>query len=169
MKTKINKQHRTRTVPEWWLAAALLQIPIEHDDGTWGPICTHEEAKKLTPFQIISLWHRDHWPIRQETAKALRMKPEEYDTHWNVAWRPITAHRRKTAEKDAPEIAKGRRISAAQEEMRRVLLGKAGQARGPASPPHPVLLKRRWPSRPIPGARLSPWKRKLNGKVERRP
>jgi hypothetical protein len=167
----MKKQARTRTVPEWWLAAALLQLRFEWPDGSVGPVASHEEAKLMTAAQVLELFEKDHYPIRQETAKALGMAPEEYHAHWNVVFRPITLHRRKTAKIDRPEIAKSDRIRAAHEETRRILLAKAGQTLiGDRPHPSKYVTKRRWPSRPMPGSKASGWRKPMNnGKAERRP
>jgi hypothetical protein len=75
-------------------AAALLAL---------GDI-PHEDAKKMTSDQIISLYHYDHHP---------RRKAEGGDDHpSNFTPRLIADHRRKTAEFDLPEIAKNKRVRA---------------------------------------------------------
>ena len=100
------------------LAAMLLTVRVE-ENGELVPFIDHDTAKLLTADQIISLFHKDHWPIRKEQGGP--------DLPWNIIFRPIMAHRHKTATKDIPEIAKGHRITAANEEFRRKMLAKVGR------------------------------------------
>lgn len=62
----------------------------------------HDHAKQMTAKQIISLGHRDHYPIPKANGGP--------DDHWNIRWRLIKEHREKTAKVDIPAIAKGKRI-----------------------------------------------------------
>jgi hypothetical protein len=94
------------------LAAALLQIPGEN-----GERCIpHDHAKLLTADQIISLFARDHYPVRRVDGGP--------DEPWNLTWRFVGAHRKKTAEIDVPAIAKGKRIRQREAEHRIALLEK---------------------------------------------
>lgn len=93
------------------LAAALLQLP-----GADIPL---EHAKLMTADQIISLFHRDHWPIRKEAGGP--------DEPWNLHWKPIMVHREKTAKIDIPEIAKGKRLRKDQASHNVVMAVKAGE------------------------------------------
>lgn len=126
------------------LAAALLQIPAE--DGSIA--IPHEHAKMLTPDQVISLFSRDHYPIRKIDGGP--------DTHWNIMFRFIGAHRIKTAKKDAPEIAKGARLSKDHEDFRRRALARpCGQKRAtsPRWPKGRKLRSRGFQRRPAPAQR----------------
>jgi hypothetical protein len=78
----------------------------------------YEHAKAMTEAQIISLFQRDHWPIRKEDGGE--------DVHWNLFFRLIKAHATKTAKIDKPQSAHGKRIRADQEGHRRRMLAKTG-------------------------------------------
>lgn len=80
------------------LAAALLQLV----DKNGVRLIPHEHAKLMTADQIISLYQRDHYPIRKADGGP--------DEPWNITWTGIMAHRHKTATKDIPEVAKQKRI-----------------------------------------------------------
>lgn len=134
------------------LAAALCQMVRENADGKLERVIDHVSAKAMTEEQILSLWEWDHDPIPKH-----RDGPDE---HWNLTPRPIPEHREKTAKVDTPGAAKDKRILAKQAEFQRRVLAKIGQ--GDDLPPP------RKTSRPIPGSRSSPFKKKLNGTVERR-
>src|SRR5689334_2961452 len=58
----------------------------------------------------------DHYPIRAEAGG-----PE---LPWNLTPRLIRAHRRKTAKRDVPQIAKIKRVQAAEADFRARLLAK---------------------------------------------
>ena len=118
------------------LAAALLQIPVLYADGSVGPIVDHETAKQMTPDQVRSLFHRDHYPVRKVDGGP--------DAHWNIIWRPVMQHRHKTALIDKPQIAKSDRIMASEAAFRLRMLARAGQA---SASPRP---KSRWPKRKFP-------------------
>jgi len=98
------------------LAAALIQI---------GEI-PHEHAKKMTPAQIRSLFHLDHWPIAKVDGGP--------DKAWNLTWRLIKAHRRKTATIDQRDQTKARHLMPEQEAFRQRMLSKTGQASPPPRP-----------------------------------
>ena len=120
------------------LAAMLLTVRVV-EDGNLVPFIDHDTAKTLTPDQIISLFHMDHWPIRKGDGGP--------DAPWNIVFRPIMEHRVKTAKVDLPEIAKSRKITASHEEFRRRLLAKdAGE----------------------PVERRGKYRRKVNGDIVRR-
>jgi hypothetical protein len=133
------------------LAAMLLTVRIE-EDGKLVPFIDHETAKQLTADQILSLFHRDHYPLRKVDGGP--------DAPWNIVFRPIQEHRRKTAKRDQPEIAKSRRLVKTQEEFRRKMLAKAGQGEAGA-----VSQKKH----PMPGSRhhRSKLRKRMNGTVER--
>jgi hypothetical protein len=117
------------------IAALLLTVKVE-EDGKLVPFIDHETAKQLTPAQIISLFHRDHYPVRKEQGGP--------DAPWNIVFRPIMEHRIKTAKVDKPAIAKSARLSQDQEDFRRKMLAKAGQEAPTAKV---IKFKRKWPSR----------------------
>jgi hypothetical protein len=98
------------------LASTLLQMKRPDETGKLVPVIPHEHAKLMTADQIISLFHFDHYPIRKTDGGP--------DEPWNLEPRPIREHRVKTAKKDAPELAKIKRIQQNQEEFRRRLLAK---------------------------------------------
>lgn len=111
-------------------AAALLALTDERGDR----LIPHEHAKAMSADQIISLFQFDHYPIRAEAGG-----PTE---PWNLDPRLIPEHRIKTAKKDAPEIAKIRRVTAAEEDFRRRLLTPRDQREPRRS---------RWPKRKMRG------------------
>lgn len=140
------------------LAAAYLEIQRLRGD----PI-PREQAKAMTARQICLVFERahdvDHYPVRVETAMALGWTVTETNHPTNLDFKLRPEHRVKTATKDIPEIAKGKRITAAQERFRANLLAKDKGETRPA---------RKRKSRPMPGGRDSEWKRSMNGKWERR-
>lgn len=97
----------------------LLQIPYEH-------------AKLMSAEQIISLvqWHHIHYHADGHGVE-----------HWNLDPLLIGGHKLRTAKIDIPQIAKTKRITKAQEELRRTLLTPRDDR-----PPR----KSRWGSRPFP-------------------
>jgi len=131
------------------LAAALRTMLVE-EDGKLVPFIDYDTAKQMTEDQVLSLFHFDHDP-----------KPKAFggtDEHHNLVPRPIIEHRVKTAKHDAPRIAKAERLSDAQEEFRRRMLAKVGQAE---DAPRKSLFR----SRPIDGSKRSRFKKKMNGEV----
>lgn len=107
----------------------------------------------MTARQICSLYHFDHWPILHTHGG-----PAE---PWNLVPRLIAEHREKTAKVDVPQAAKARRLSAKQEEFRRMLLVKGTER-------IEVDVPKRRLRRLIPGSRGTPLKKKINGRTERR-
>ncbi len=99
------------------LAAALLQMKRCERTLTgerWTLVIPHEEAKTLTPDQIIARFHFDHYPIPHAQ--------DGPDEPWNLTPAPIAGHQEKTAKVDIPQIAKTKRISKDHEEFRRRML-----------------------------------------------
>lgn len=140
------------------LAAFVLTMKVEHE-GQLVPLVTRDEAKNMTTEQLLSLLNWDHDPVPVATAVALGMTPEEYNHPTNLTPLPIITHRTKTATQDVPTIAKGNRISAAHEDFKRRLLAKATGDEVEEAPKRKATL---------PGSRSTPWKKKVNGRVERR-
>lgn len=136
------------------LAAALLEIQRLKGDPT-----PRAHAKAMTAEQICNLWDADHYPVRRETALALGWTVFQINHPTNLDLKFRRAHRTKTATQDLPEIAKGRRITASQEQFAANLLAKAN---GEPAPRH----KRK--SRPMPGGKDSGWKQRMDGKWVRR-
>lgn len=79
------------------LICEKLDIPLEHQ-------------KLMTVDQVLSLVHGDHYPIRYEAGG-----PTQF---WNCTVLALMAHREKTAKKDIPEIAKGKRLRRSESERR---------------------------------------------------
>lgn len=97
------------------LAAALAVMLRPDESGKLVPIIPYEHRKMMTAEQIISLFHFDHWPIREEQGGPA--------LHFNLDPKLIKAHRVKTAKIDAPQMAKSRRIvTKEQEHARRMML-----------------------------------------------
>jgi len=140
------------------LAAFVLTMKVE-DNGQLVPLVTRDEAKNMTTEQLLSLLNWDHDPIPVATAVALGMTAEEYNHPTNLTPLPILTHRTKTATRDVPTIAKGNRISAAHEDFRRRLMAKATGEEVEAAPKRKAV---------IPGSKQSGFRKKLNGRVERR-
>jgi hypothetical protein len=80
------------------LAAALCQMMMPDENGKFVRIIEHEDAKKLSADQIISIFQFHHHPI----AKALG-GPDE---HWNLEPKPILEHRYITAKETRPAIGR---------------------------------------------------------------
>lgn len=77
---------------------------------------TYDERKELSEDQILSLVQWDHDPIPHAAPY------NGPDTHDNLVPSLIIPHRVKTATKDVPAMAKGRRIAAAEAEFRARIL-----------------------------------------------
>lgn len=140
------------------LAALVMTLKVEVN-GELVPLVTREEAKKMTADQVASLIHLDHDPIPFAIARDLGMTPEEYNHPTNLTPRPIMEHRIKTATRDVPTIAKGNRISAAHEDFKRRVLAKVTGEATEEAPKRKATF---------PGSRQSQFKKKINGRVERR-
>lgn len=141
------------------LAAFVLTMKVE-ENGVLVPLVTRDQAKNMTTDNLLSLLNWDHSPIPVATAVALGMTPDEYNHPTNLTPLPIMEHRTKTAQIDVPAIAKSNRISAAHQEFQRKMLARAGQEEAAEKAPTRKTV--------IPGSKASGWKRKLNGRVERR-
>lgn len=141
--------------------AALVMTLVVEVDGELVPLVSREEAKQMTAEQIASLVHADHDPIPFAIARDLGMTPKEYNHPTNITIRPILAHRIKTAKHDVPQIAKGNRISAEQQDFQRRMLCRVGQAE-----PEEEKPQRR--KALIPGSKGTPFRKKINRTVERR-
>ena len=77
---------------------------------------TYDERKELSEDQILSLIQWDHDPIPHTPPY------NGTDDHFNLVPLLIGEHREKTAKFDVPRIAKGRRVSQAEQEFRNRLL-----------------------------------------------
>jgi hypothetical protein len=114
------------------LAAALLQhLRFDDEKKELVPLISYEESKTLTARQIISRFHLDHGIPHAHGGP---------DEPWNLTFRAVEDHRKKTAKHDVPRMKKGDRIARANDEHVRRLLAKD---RGEPKPPS------RWPSRKI--------------------
>jgi hypothetical protein len=120
----------------------------------WGEKCAaliclafdipYEHAKAMHVDFVNGLVEYDHYPIRKCDGGP--------DKFFNLTPRLRPGHRFKTATKDIPEVAKGKRITKANAEFRRRILEKTfgealavfDQFNPPARP------KRKIPSRPFP-------------------
>lgn len=115
------------------LAAALCQMMRPTQNGGLERIIPHEEAKKMTADEIVSLFEFDHDPIPKACGGP--------DDPWNLTPRIKQEHREKTAKVDIPQIAKSKRLEKDTEAFRRRLLAKSGQ--GEEQP----KKASRWPKR----------------------
>lgn len=98
---------------------------------------SHEDQKRMTAAQVLSLVEWDHYPIRRAEGGL--------DEHWNCWARLIAEHGEKTRKRDVPEIAKNKRIARKHQEHQRRLLWDHKQHAWVDAP-----RKRRWPSRTFP-------------------
>jgi hypothetical protein len=133
------------------LAAALCQMLRPNADGRLEPVIDHESSKAMTEDQVLSVFNWDHYPVPKHR--------DGSDAHWNLTPRPIIEHRRKSATIDTPGAAKDARLSTKQSAFRSRMLAKLGRAEE---------SKQTKAGRPIDGSKSSPWKKKINGTVERR-
>lgn len=93
------------------LASALCQMLMPDENGNLVPVIRYEDSKLMTEDQVLSVFGWDHYPIRKADGGP--------DVHWNLTPRPILGHRRKTAQKDIPEMAKADRIKGRAAGMRK--------------------------------------------------
>lgn len=141
---------RKRPTSDEKVAALVLTMMVE-EDGKLVPFLDREMAKQMTAAQIASLVEWDHYPV------PVALGGDNHPT--NLVARPILEHRTKTAKIDVPAIAKTARISAAHEDFKRRVLAKVtGEETGEA-PKRKAL---------IPGSRGTGFRKKINGRVERR-
>lgn len=106
------------------LAAALCHMLRPDDNGQLVLVIPYEQAKRMTEDEVLAVFDFDHWPV----PKAMGGE----DAHYNLTPRPRSEHREKTAKMDIPAIAKGRRITKAQEDFRKLALERpCGQKRSP--------------------------------------
>jgi hypothetical protein len=89
----------------------------------------YEHSKLMTADQIISLFQFDHYPIRHADGGP--------DEPWNISPTLIKAHRKKTAERDQPGLAKERRIDRKWDAFNRAV----------AKGRKPPRRKSKWPKR----------------------
>jgi hypothetical protein len=120
--------------------------------GDGAPIIDLDWARKATTDQIISKFEeRREWDHASPVAIAGNNHPT------NLQPLTIEEHAVKT-KSDVANIAKAKRLEIKQAEFRRRILAKT-------EPTQPDRLR---PSKPLPGSRTSGWKRRMNGKWERR-
>jgi hypothetical protein len=130
------------------LAAALLQLRDDNGER----YVPHEHAKLMTAAQIISLFQRDHYPIRVADGGA--------NEPWNIEWRIRSEHKAKTAKIDQPELAKQRRIREREKDRKqRREINKPARRRNPVYAS--VSSFRRLASRPFPKGRKFAARRKM--------
>lgn len=141
------------------LAAVLLEMKVADENGQLVPLIDRETAKNMTAEQICSLFHADHFPIPFATARDIGMAPDQYNHPTNITMRPLMEHRIKTAKIDVPAIAKGNRISASHQDFRRRVLAKVTGDEVEEAPKRKAL---------IPGSKGTGFRKKINGRVERR-
>jgi hypothetical protein len=139
----------TRTPPtlRQKLCAAYLRILALEGRGI--PFTT---AAQMTEKDIEALFEVDHYPVL--ACNGGTNHPS------NLVPRSKVAHGEKT-KRDRKIIAKGKRLSAAAQETRRVILARVGQI-GDAE------VKRRKAKHPLPCGRLSGWKKPLGKNAVRR-
>lgn len=146
------------------LAAALLHLDSLRCkiDPALAACIDRERAKLMTPQQIERHFQWDHDPV-----------PRAFDgtNHpTNLNPRPVANHREKTHKSDIPKIAKVRRIV---NEEKFVVKRRSDAPNADPNPsttaetPH-WTRRRPIPSRPLPGAKASGWKKDMSGKATRR-
>lgn len=123
------------------LAAALCALTGK--DGQ--RLISHKHAKLMSPEQVISLFHFNHYPIpHAEDGPAV---------HWNLDPELIALHRAVTATIDVPGIAKRKRVRAAEgEHQARMAVKTFGADHIPdvSNMVEPRRRGRKIPSRPFP-------------------
>jgi hypothetical protein len=131
-------------------------VILELKRGTGEPIIARDRAKGMTADQIVAefeaITQNDHI-----TPRALGGS----DHVSNMQPLVEGEHAVKT-KGDVKAIAKTRRIGPKEQEFRRRMLAKIGQGDGE----EPQRWKKK--GRPMPGSRDSPFRKKINGSVERR-
>jgi hypothetical protein len=130
------------------LASVLLQLKL--GDGWLIPEPIRSTG---TAHEILAYVQFDHYPVRR--ADGGTNDPR------NLRPLPIAVHAAKTAEKDIPEIAKGKRIRRSVEETRAIILSRIGQLAE-------TEVKRRKRKHPLPCGKLSGWKKPLGKNAIRR-
>ncbi len=149
--TKRARKTETRTD----IAAVLILQYCKTGDGK--PLITRDQARNMTGAQILREWRKG--VIRQHGgAHATGGSCEPF----NIWYTPRAIDAVETP-RDISRIAKGRRIQKKLGPHRELLLSKIGQA--PGEPPLPARKKA---ARPIPGSRGTPYRKRMNGTVERR-
>ena len=131
------------------VACLLLEVLDRRGQGI-----SYQDAKKMTVKEICALVRWDH-VVHDVWGGTLHPT--------NLVPRLVAESRKRAATKDIPEIAKSKRIQrkrAAAPLTRAVERMIAIDVRGE---------KADRPKAVMPGSKASPWKRKLNGKTERRP
>lgn len=121
------------------LASALAHLMVEVD-GKLERAIPHEDARKMTAEDIISLYNFDH-----NIFEAIGGPAE----HWNLTPRFIAEHRRKTAKHDLPAIAKSDRLSADHVAFQRRILAKGEKSRESDAEIMTTKPRKKIPSRPF--------------------
>ena len=135
------------------LAATLLMMVRPGKDGTMQPVIPFVEAKKMTAREIIGAFDFDH-----DVYVAIGG-----DNHpSNLTPRLRAEHREKT-KRDLANIAKVKRGIKKRNPVRGAEPCQWAEQGAQLSRPGP---KRK--GRPIPGSRNTPYRKKINGTVERR-
>lgn len=127
------------------LASVLLVLKLGDDWLIPEPI-----RSKGSADEILKCCQWDHYPVRRSDGGTNDPR--------NIRPLPAAVHAEKTAKKDLPEIAKGKRLSASAEETRRIILAKVGKIADDE-----VMRRKR--KHPLPCGKLSGWKKpfgKLN-------
>lgn len=141
------------------LAAALLQLV----DADGNRLIPHSHAKLMTADQIISLFARDHYPIRVADGGP--------DEAWNITWKLRAEHKEKTAKVDQPQLAKQRHIRAREAEHKATIEAKGKLQEvdladvfgyGPSAPHWREPPKVKIPSRPFPKGRKFASQRRIS-------
>lgn len=104
----------------------------------------YEHAKLMHVDQVNGLVDYDHYPIPKA---APHNGPDKF---FNLTPRLRPDHRFKTATKDIPMLAKGKRIRRVNEDFQRRMLAKVGQAEEPPRPKSKWPQGRKMQSRPFP-------------------
>lgn len=123
------------------LASVLLVLKLGDDWLIPEPI-----RSKGSADEILAYCQWDHYPVRR--ADGGTNDPR------NIRPLPVAVHAEKTAKKDLPEIAKGKRLSASAEETRRIILAKVGKIADDE-----VMRRKR--KHPLPCGKHSGWKKPL--------
>ncbi len=145
-------RHRAHISLKTKLAAALCKMVRFDDAGRPVRVISYEESKRMSEDDILARFSWDHDPVPHAEGGP--------DEPWNLVPRPKEEHAEKTAKVDVPTIAKGKRLRASVAAFEEAMEAKAGRAEKPAA--------ERRKGRAMPGTRESGFKRRLDGRVERR-
>ncbi len=123
-------------LPERLAATLACLLPQEQRDDL--------RRRKVKANAVLALFHFDHVIFHAHGGSA---------KWWNLDPKLVAVHREKTAKIDVPAIAKGKRITRANDEFFRRLLAKSEGPHKPSYEGRKIIAPRKWGSRPWPTGR----------------